>query len=339
MVPQNASASFPGLSGLANDSWFSNREQSSIRVRIYLAVGIPPRQFLDAVNAFSPPNDPLLSVTVPVRFAWGSVNGMKLPEMKMRLSVKESGGLEFQVQTNEFELPESNHIFLVAPFDCDGTPGDEQAVGTALDSAAALLQLHAGHNFLREMLFDGEVEASSGKFSVTGKAWAVPQNVEGPFLITEEGKALEEICERLQKMPDRIRSRLVTSLRLLERAIRGDWDLLDYFTALEVVADGKSSTIKQKLGLIYSIKNQNEVAERTGFKTLAQWRHDYVHKGEVRSLPADVARYVQLMFLDILRHELGLRALGHLARAQRRSGFELPSLGLEAGSVRLELPA
>jgi len=43
---------------------------------------------------------------------------------------------------------------------------------------------------------------------------------------------------------------------------------------------------------------------------------------------ADVERYLQLLFLDTLRFELGLPSRGHLAAIQNSANFDLSQLGI-----------
>jgi hypothetical protein len=70
------------------------------------------------------------------------------------------------------------------------------------------------------------------------------------------------------------------------------------------------------------------VEQRTGFKVIAKWRHDYFHKGKIPDLSADVERYIQLLYLDLLRHEVHLPLGGHVAGIQNASGYDLRPLGL-----------
>src|SRR5262249_16633513 len=58
------------------------------------------------------------------------------------------------------------------------------------------------------------------------------------------------------------------------------------------------------------------------------WRGDYVHKGKAPFLSADVERYVQLLFLDLLRHELDLPQRRYAAAMQKAVGVDLSPIGL-----------
>ncbi len=53
-----------------------------------------------------------------------------------------------------------------------------------------------------------------------------------------------------------------------------------------------------------------------------------MHKGIRPLLSPDVERYIQLMFLDLLRYEIDLSHRGHISSIKRASGYNLSPLGL-----------
>jgi hypothetical protein len=66
----------------------------------------------------------------------------------------------------------------------------------------------------------------------------------------------------------------------------------------------------------------------SGFDKLTDWRQKYIHQGIVPALSADVERYIQLLFLDILRQELSLPPRFYMASIQKARGYDLSPLGL-----------
>src|SRR5262249_49650031 len=127
---------------------------------------------------------------------------------------------------------------------------------------------------------------------------------------------------------DHKQARIRLSLELMNDAMRKYDGFFEYWTALEVLCDGKTNAIKSRLQKIYGLKNQQEAGIATGLSTLAEWRHQYVHAGVRPNLSADVERYIQLLFLDLLRHEVGLKPRGHLAGIQHAEGYDLSPIGL-----------
>jgi hypothetical protein len=83
-----------------------------------------------------------------------------------------------------------------------------------------------------------------------------------------------------------------------------------------------------QLAKVYGLSNHVEAGKVTRLDVIAGWRHDYVHKGKRPPLSADVERYIQLLFVDLLRHELNLPPRRHLGAIQRAPGFDLTPLGL-----------
>ena len=123
--------------------------------------------------------------------------------------------------------------------------------------------------------------------------------------------------------------RIELALQLMNEAMNKEYGFFEYWTALEIVCDGKSGKIKNRLADIYEIASHNEAAEKTGFKKLAEWRHDFIHKGIRPIISADVERYIQLLFLDLLRNELELPRVGNIASIQNSQGYNLSPLDLK----------
>jgi hypothetical protein len=124
------------------------------------------------------------------------------------------------------------------------------------------------------------------------------------------------------------RRRILLALRLIDDAMRREEGFLGYWTALEVVCAGGANKIKATLAKVYGIKYQNAAAEATRLSVFSRWRHDYVHHGVRPNLNADVGRYLPLLFLDLLRHELGLPSRRYVAALQAARGYDFSSIGL-----------
>lgn len=316
-----------GLHKLIPTSWFTNVEDSSIWLRLYSCVFVPHDQIAERVRGWLSEGD-LLAHGGPILFGFGTFKDFKVPSTTMDLATAESGQLRMFVKVDEKALPSAPYIILAAPFRRDGADGDEPSTRRALDLAAGLIGVHAGANFMRECVFEGEVSGRDGRFSAPGPAHRIPQVVEGPFLAKENGLDIGEISKQLSKTSEPKRSRLELALVLMDTAMRKHEGFLEYWTALEVVCDGKARRIQDRLAKIYGLKSQHEAARVTGLGALTTWRDDYVHKGKRPFLTADVERYIQLVFLDLLRHELDLATRGHVAAIHHAVGYDLSSLGL-----------
>ncbi|MDX2056722.1 MAG: hypothetical protein SFV24_02900 [Gemmatimonadales bacterium] len=299
---------------------------------MYTALFIPRAEFTERVAAFAAGADAastFLAFDLPALFAWGFVQGLKVPDLSFDMHAQESGQLVVMVRADQRELSDTNYVYLATPFRVDGRPGNEARCRAFLDAAASLVCLHTGLNFMRDIAFEGEASAADGRISVPSSPLKNPQPAEGPFLAAQNGADIADLATRLKYCPDPKKPRLLLALQLMNTAMRKDHGFFEYWTALEVACDGKRNRIQSRLAAIYGLKNHVEAGEVTRLSVLARWRDRYVHRGERPPLSPDVERYLQLLFLDLLRDQLELPPRRHLATIQQASGFDLTPLGLE----------
>jgi len=127
--------------------------------------------------------------------------------------------------------------------------------------------------------------------------------------------------------PVDIRRRIELALEFFNRAMRAEDPFFYYWTALEVLCNGKAGKIKQRLSLVYDLSIP-EVDDRLGMARVAQWRHDLFHRGQRVWHSADVERYVQLLFLDLLRRELHLPSRRRASAMLQGDDYDLSALGI-----------
>jgi hypothetical protein len=204
---------------------------------------------------------------------------MKVQTVRFDVFSPLEGGLRLEVHLADRVLPPSAYIFLGTPFRKDGTPGNEPEARRVLDVAAGLICLHTGLNFMRDCVLEGEVSGKDGNVTIPSQPRKMPQPPEGPYLGQQNGQDMAEISERLAQLGEPQRGRLELSLRLMDAAMRRDQGFFEYWTALEVVCDGKAGRIKERLARIYGLRSHAEAARQSGVEVLARWRGDYVHKG------------------------------------------------------------
>jgi len=320
------------LMDLAPDSWFTDREKSSFWLRIYTSLFIPHAEFKYALNQlFSgiKKDEKIIHQVKYILFGGGLVKDMKVPCFSFYIYSQESGQLVLETKVDDRTLKETNYIFIAVPFKVDGVLGDESLTRKKLDSVASLIRIYTGQNFMREIVFEGEIDAATGNFSTSSKPIKMPQIVEGPFLAKQNGISIKEISEKISTLPEDKKRRIELALQFMNDAMDKDSGFFEYWTALEIVCNGKSGKIKRRLADIYKITSHNDAAKKTGFKKIAEWRHDFIHKGIRPTISADVERYIQLLFLDLLRHEIGLPCEGHIVSIQQAQGYNLTPLGLK----------
>jgi hypothetical protein len=321
-----------GLHHLCMKNWFTDATTSSLWVRIYTALFMPRDHFTEVTQQFSQSlfsGGPFLAPNDRIMIGFGTARDVKVPFAVHDMFADETGRLNLKFNVQDKVLVDTTYIFLSTPYRIDGTRRDEPQVRAFLDQVSGLIAIHTGLNFMREIVFDGEVAAADGRFSVPGKGIKMPQFAEGPFLNQAIGTAIGEIASTVAAADTDKQNRLLLALRLMDTGMRQLHGFLEYWTAFEVVCAGGSNKIKSVLSTIYGIRNHNEVARQTRFDILSRWRHEYIHKGIKPPLTASVERYIQLMFLDLLRHELGLPPNRYISAIQRAEHYDLSPLGLE----------
>ena len=192
---------------------------------------------------------------------------------------------------------------------------------------------------MSDVVFEGEVEAGTNKFTAMSTPLRLAQATDGPFMARDLWRSIEEVAQALVAAPLERRQPIELALEFFEQGVRGDDSFFNYWTALEILCNGSSQTIKTKIQKCYSLKSIGDVDRITGMRTLAKWRHDFFHKGKRPQFVGEEARYTQMLFLDLLRQELQLPFGGYLAAIQTTPGYNLSGLGLADNRTPQQLEA
>jgi hypothetical protein len=311
------------LKDLAPSKWFKNKMESSFWLRIYTCLYIPHKDFsqkaMDA-TAGIPFDD-------QVYFGFYVMNGLKIPENMHSMYASEDGIVKIELLPKNVELRNSTYVLVFTPKKIDGEPIAESTVRRKLDIVTTILRTHTGINFMREVVYEGEVDAGIDRFSFMSKAIKLPQPAEGPHVSKINWLQSKEIFEILETKQKEIRDRVKLSLEYFGRALDEIDSFFLYWTALEILCKGTSQAIKSRLQKALGLKSLQEV-EAIGFGKIASWRHDFFHKGIRPVLSADVERFIQLVFLDLLRYELNLQPALHTISLIQASGYDLSPIGL-----------
>jgi hypothetical protein len=269
-----------------------------------------------------------LSLGTPLSVSFGTLTGGKVPKISFVTYAADSGQTTVFTKIDEIALPTAHYWFLSTPFKVDGSPGNEWNARRFLSRVYALLIAHCGLNALVDVVFEGEVDVDGSQWRSTSPVLKTVQPVDGPFLHPTLWEALAEVSAALNKAPMERKQRIELALEFFDRATRSEEEFFNNWTALEILCNGKSQKIRSCLQAAYELPNVGEVDKQSGFKQIAAWRHDFFHKGVRPTISADVARYIQWMFLDLLRRELGLECRRYLGMIQSADGYDLSSIGL-----------
>jgi hypothetical protein len=312
------------LALLAPDDWFDNREGSAFLVRIVSPIGMRPADLeasLDLKN---------LRLAVGGRFAlaFGHIDGFEMPRFHMQMYADEDGKTTIYTHLDKVSLKKSHAFFLAAPLRRDGVTTHEGEARAILDRATALLQLHLGRNLLRDIVFEGTVDAKTGAIGVASRGIRTPDAADGPILARPLWDALRELHAPLEALPVERRSRIDRSLEFIARASRDEEEFFNLWTALELIANGRANSIRARIVRALGLKHIRGVDTVTGFAQLARWRHDFIHHGLRPFLTTHAVRYMEWLYVDLLRDELGLPPMKFTLQIQVAEGYDLSSIGL-----------
>ena len=318
-----------GLLSLIPCDWFTDRANSTVWVAIYTSLFLASTDF-DRVarDFFGTSHEPQPRPKYPVAVCCGQLHGLNVPSFGFAVVTNpKSGESSLRVKCDMRALEETNYVLLVTPLKIDGDSRNYLEARKQLDASAGLLCIHTGVNFMRDLAAEGEVTAHDGQFTSAWQGYVTPATSQGPFLAAELGAARLEAKDAIRSLPDAKQDRITLALQLMNQGMRQENGFLHYWTALEIVG-GNANQIRGRLRRIYNLKSHKEGGEATRFNVIAKWRHQYVHKGIVPPLTPDVERYLQLMFVDLLRDELSLASHRYLSDLQNAVGYDLSPIGL-----------
>lgn len=316
----------PALADIAPDDWFDDRDESSAWIRVYTSLHVPHQEYLASVDGAAVRLG--RDADVPIAIAYAIMADLEVPSSRSWIHSMETGITAVKVEVDKFTLERSTYVIFAAPFRRPERTISEPTARKAIGRAASVFAAHLGQSFLWSKVFEGELELKDGKLHVPGRAIRLPQPVDGPFANVSNWNDIKEIDVQLARMAPELRSRIELALEFFERAIWEEDSFFFYWTALEVLCSGKAQTIRHRLGECYGTSDYSRLDVESGFGTIARWRHDLFHKGRRTTLSADVGRYMQLLFLDLLRHIIGLSPRHYVAQVQGATGYDLRPLGL-----------
>lgn len=312
--------------------WFKDPSDSSGWLRIYSSVGLGHNEFRKCLEAvFTEIEQCPFGVSQPVSMSYGQLAGFETSELLWSYLAEEDGLTQTTITLREGILPRGNYVVLVLPFRVDGHPGDRSVVQTAMDQSVAALIVHMGRNLLRDLVYEGEVNAAGLDRKPQLGIVPVPQAADGPFLNSDRWSDFCAAMHRLNQTRPPKRDRIKLSLEYLHSALTHDGSFFEYWVALEILCKGPAGTISERIKECNGFSSVQGVKERTGFEVLKKWRHDFFHEGQRPRLTPPVERYLQLLYLDLLRHELSLPPRGRMLAYQDNGGCDLSPLGLADG--------
>lgn len=155
----------------------------------------------------------------------------------------------------------------------------------------------------------------------------------GPYVHIDNAHEVEEIAIAITLASDQDRTRIESSIHYFVRGLEDDDVFLFLWTAIEMLCGRNTNRPKFVRETLKTIYQNSDINSEFGFTKLENIRDNWLHKGVIPSINHDTLRYMQLMFLDILRHKLRLPRKNHLAAICSSRNFNLSDIGLPDNSI------
>ena len=183
----------------------------------------------------------------PMLLFYGQVDGWKYTHGHLQIIASADGTTNIVAHPVEFPIPKGNFVILTTPYEIDGEKPNEYELHRSISLVSGTLIVAAGKNFLRQIVFDGVVEAASGAMSTYSDIVRIPSKFEGPFLSIDNWKIAEAIIHELPNSALEIRPRLELALEYLFNATQAEEPFPLYYIAIELVSGRSGIGIASKL--------------------------------------------------------------------------------------------
>jgi len=323
------------LSQCADESWFNDSSTSSFWLRIYTLLGVKkseiPSKFKTSIRD--------LYYGRPIRINYGYLNKIELPKWKNYVVGGEDPAPQVLLEQSIESFPGSTCIFIATPFKVDGVTVDPDQVTKVMSITSSIIAAHLGKNAIRDLVYNGSMSAHDSQFSKMGTLTNIPKPHEGPNFSDFLWTGIEETLRYLNDCKPDDKLRLEMGLDFFERGIaeynkdiRFSDALIFYWIAMESLCGG-AGKIESSLQNHYKLPDKASVQSLLGTENIRKWRNDLVHEGRTKEYTPDIDKYLQLLFLDVLRYQIGLPAICLAKIFSESSTADLSPIGLADRSV------
>ncbi|MEE3717863.1 hypothetical protein V2H45_14065 [Tumidithrix elongata RA019] len=288
------------LIDLAPEEWFSSKETSSIWISCYRIFRVLPDN-LATSGIINLPD----VVVVPL---WGQVRYTDASQAKIVFITEEKW--EFDVsQIQEKDTLEGAYILLISPFVVDGQERPEPEVRQVLQETVALFMAMNGRNTAFELVFDNILPMTGEKTTVISPMVENPLWFSAPNFSSERLLDIQSVAKAIDHLPPEEKNRIKLSLRWFELAMRkhGVDSFLSFWIALETLSMDNTDIrpINKTLARVYEVSVQ-EANQQFGVGRVFGLRSKIVHQGHIASIHANLQRYLEALYSDLLLAELDL---------------------------------
>lgn len=285
---------------MAPQEWFLNKEASSIWISCYRIFRVLPVS-LQTCGIINFPE----VVAFPL---WGKVRYIDASQAKIVFLTEE----QWEFDTSQIqgkETLEGAYILLITPYIVDGQERQETKVRQILQETIALLMAMNGRNTAFELIFDNIFPMTGENPTVISPAVENPLWFSKPDFSPKKLLDVQDAAKAIDGLPTEEKNRIKLSLRWFELAMRKDGvdSFLSFWIALETLAMDNTDIrpINEKLARIYGVSVQ-KASQEFGVGHVFGFRSKIVHHGHIASIDANLQRYLEALYSDLLLAELNL---------------------------------
>lgn len=311
------------LEYLAGEDWFpAKRRNNSILVRFYLAPACTEGNTSLPVK----PGEDIPFDGTPFRIMMGQVADKPYTSVYAHV-VEATKDAKILFEEIKRILPTASYTIVSCPIKNSDAESYE-ASAMLMDQLIGALRPVVGNAVFHSLASEVAVTLSDKNMRQLLPATRLPQACAGPFAERNNWQETQEILSPLTALQggNNLKKTLKLALELFEKAARENApsNFFLYWVAIEVAAGEAGRNIKRILSECYQ-ESFGFVQNTLGFEKILNLRNDSFHHGDFHDMPQDVERYIQVLFLDILRHRLGLSNKRH-TQNYISDGFDLTRL-------------
>jgi hypothetical protein len=317
---------------IARRDAFKMPDMASTWVHIFTSYGVPTVDFQKIYKDLFTRGSGALGLPRPVWFAFSDLENFKVPHIKLEAFPGSDGEMILYQHNYEVSLPKSSFVLLATPYrDGDVIYRDAQNI---LERIRGLFCMLFGTNFLHQKVMSAEIfNYPSTRIEQITKNIKFVSPASGPYVHVNNLHEIEEIANAIAELQETNKIRIESAIHYFVRGLEDDDTFLFFWTAIEMLSGKQKNGSKFVREVLRSIYSEVDINKEFGFNKLENLRDDWVHKGEIPDINHDTLRYMQLMFLDILRFKLGLSTKKHLEAICRSPNFNLSDVGLSSNNI------
>jgi hypothetical protein len=239
------------------------------------------------------------------------LDGLKIQKFFGIRYVDENNIQHIYLRGHEFDVPKCFALMLISPEIGTGDRSVDPTATNVINSTQSLLFSLFGRQSVTDYIGTLHVDSETG-FMMSESPGFTNITI---FERTEIGshREYEEIADRLNKQIGDTKNRIRLAFDLFSRAIfESDKQIrfVYYWISLEVLSNSQNQGVVDELAIAYGVSREQVVAT-THIDTLYKKRLALFHRGLLDDLHPRIERSLNCIFIDILRHQIGLPCLQH----------------------------